>query len=106
VALFAPAAEAEEFFRPDEKQVICAVVAEVFPGVGVRFSDTCTGDMGLLIGPMPTGEFLFIFVKRSGEMFAYKLPVRYEWSVLQICKAIDLLMNFWDGRRALGPGPK
>jgi len=39
-------------------------------------------------------------------MFAYKLPVRYEWSVLQICKAIDLLMNFWDGRRALGPGPK
>lgn len=105
-AMFAPAAGAEEFFRPDEKQAICAVVAEVFPGVGVRFNDTCVGDTGLLIGPMPTGKFLFIFVKRDGRMFTYKPPAQHEWSVLQICKAVDLLMNFWDGQRALGPGPK
>ncbi len=106
VAVFTSAAEAEEFFQPKEKQEICAVVAEVFPGVGVLFSDTCAGDAGLLIGPMPNGEFLFIFVKRGGEIFIYQPPAKYEWAALQICKAINLTMDFWDGQRALGPGPK
>jgi hypothetical protein len=105
-AVYIPAAGAGEFFNAEERQEICRVVAEVFPGVDVFFHDTCNGDTSLLIGPMPTGELLFIFVRASGEVFTYQPPVRYEWASLQICKAIYLVMGFWDVQRALGPGPK
>lgn len=103
-AIFAPGAGAEEFFRPDEKQAICAVVAEVLPGCTAEFADIGTGT-GILVGP-PQFNLLYFYVKRNGELIVEKPPVGYKVVLEKIGWAIYGVMESWPAQRALGPGPK
>lgn len=102
VVAFAVAAGAEEFFSPAEKAEICQLTARLLPGCGIVFHNVRTGDVGMLIGPMREGNYLFIFVSRGGEMYIYKPPAKYENAAHGVLKIVYEIIDRRPAREALG----
>jgi hypothetical protein len=53
-----------------------------------------------LIGPLPNGQNLFIYIKAGSEIFTYKLPPEYDQPVFEILKTVHGIV---DNRPASDP---
>jgi len=101
LAVIIPAAAwAGEYFNQVERKEIRRTVAKVLPGMGVDFNDTKVGGVGIFIGPLRDGNFLFIPVNADGEMFIYKAPAEYEKAAWEILKTVFRII---DNRPAADP---
>jgi len=95
------AAWAEDYFTPAEKQEIRRTVSRVLPGKEVDFNDTEVDGVGISIGPLREGNFLFIPVNADGEMFIYKAPGEYSYAVNEILRTVWRIVDNRPASRVL-----
>jgi hypothetical protein len=102
LAIPAVAAWAGEYFSPAEKDQIRRIVAEVLPRAEVDFVDTEIKGAGVLIGPLPDGNNLFIHANSDAEIFTYQLPAEYMAAAMRVIETVYRIVDNRPASVALG----
>ena len=99
---FTTTAGAGEYFNTAEQKEIRRIVRAEFPRAEVDFVDTEIKGAGVLIGPLPDGNNLFIHANSDTEIFTYPLPAEYRAAAMRIVEKVYKIVDSRPASVALG----
>lgn len=103
LAVLIPAAAwAGEYFSTADKEQIRQTVRVELPGAKVDFKDTEIKGAGVLIGPLPDGNNLFIHANSDADVVIYRFPVEYRAAAMKIIETVYRIVDNRSASVALG----